>query len=180
MVNILVCAFMRRLYVPEIYRLQHAILSEAWNTTDRDESGQLEWPTIDELAIRLKKPKRKILIAVNFLQEKELTHWERQRDIVASRNKGQTALFKEELLNEGWEKAKTNLLRWVQIAGILAAIFFGYQKFKVESKSDSTLVQPKGKTQTTAALPKQTLIPTPYYKARPSPGQPVPDLPKKK
>lgn len=171
---------MVRLYVSRIYRLQHAILSEAWNTTDKDESGQLKWPTIDELVTRLKKPKVTVLRAVNYLQEKEFTHWDRDRDIVVSRPKGQIALFKEELLDEGWEKAKTNLLRWVQIAGILAAIFFGYQKFKVESKSDSTLVQPKGKAQTTAALPKQTTAPARYYKARPSPDQSVPDSSKKR
>lgn len=171
---------MARLYVPEIYRLQHAVLSEAWNTTERDEVQQLIWPTIDELSVRLKKPRRKILIAVNFLQEKELTHWDRNRDIVASRPKGQIALFKEELLDEGWEKAKANLLRWVQIIGILAAIFFGYQKFKTDSVSDSTLTQPKGRGQLTVKPPKQTSAPAPHYKTNPSTRQPVVDSSKTK
>ncbi|PRY34403.1 hypothetical protein CLV58_1177 [Spirosoma oryzae] len=119
-----------RLYVPELYRIQHAILARAWDSA-KDEQGVTNWPTVDELAKLIKKPQPKVLRAVNYLQQKELAHHDAQNNLVYCRPNGKLALFKEDLLEEGWEKFKANLLRWVQIVGITSGALIGIATFVI-------------------------------------------------
>lgn len=109
-----------RLYVPQFYRLQQKVLNQSWNHENGTNGGS-EAPSIDELILLTHESKSQILRAVNALQEKELAFHNPQTDKVHCRPKGKLILFKEDILDEGWEKFKVNLLRWMQIVGIITA-----------------------------------------------------------
>ncbi len=119
---------MNRLHVPKFYQLQHKILFQAWDMP-RVESGQVVGVSIEYLTSINKKPESVILRAVNYLLEKELVHQDPTTNQVYCRPKGKIALFKEDLLEEGWEKFKANFLRWSQIFGIVSGSFIAICTF---------------------------------------------------
>lgn len=118
---------MARLYVPRFHKLQHTILQLAWDKPEMQE-GQITGPTINELVDLTGATESQVLRAVQYLKERGFVHNGPKTNVVSSPT-GEVALRKEDILEEGWEKFKANLLRWVQIIGIASGAVIGVATF---------------------------------------------------
>lgn len=127
---------MARLYVPRFHKLQHTILQLAWDKPEMQE-GQIVGPTINELIDLTGASESRVLRAVHYLKERGFIHNGPKTNVVSSPT-GEVALRKEDLLEEGWEKFKANLLRWVQIIGIASGAVIGIATFIVNVVTTNT------------------------------------------
>lgn len=84
-------------------------------------NGGSDAPTVGDLILTTKKTERLVLRAVKILEDKGLIAYQTQTHKVYCTPKGEIILHKEDILEDGWEKFKVNLLRWMQIAGIVTA-----------------------------------------------------------
>ena len=168
-----------RLYIPQFYKLQQKVLHLSWDH-DNGRIGGTKAPSLDEIISITKKSKPQILRAVNALMEKELVSHNSQTDIVNCKPKGQLVLFKEDILEEGWEKFKVNLLRWMQIIGIVTASSIGIATFILTYTTTNSNKTEISKLQKEIELLKRKPIPVRYLPARPVVRQPYRDSLKKK
>ena len=155
---------MARLYVPQFHKLQHVILQEAWDKPEM-QGGQLIGPTINQLVDLTRASEPQVLRAVQYLKERGFVHNDPKANVVCSPI-GEVALHKEDLLEEGWEKFKANLLRWTQIGCLLVgaiiavANFTDFGKRKEQQKEVPMLLPAKEQNH------KQRQVSVPRYRAR--------------
>lgn len=168
-----------RLYVPQFYKLQQKVLNRSWDHHN-GLNGENDAPSIDDLVLLTQKSKSKILRAVNALQEKELAVHNPQTDKVYCKPKGKLILLKEDILEEGWEKFKVNLLRWMQIVGIITASFIAIATFVLTYTTTNSNKAEIGKLQKEIEYLKQTPTRVRYLPERPIVRQPGRDSLKKK
>lgn len=113
--------------------------------------------------------------------EKGLVMHNPQSDrVFCSKSKGEMTLLKEEILEEGWEKFKVNLLRWMQIVGIISASSIGIATFILTYTTTNSNKVEIGKLQKEIEYLKQKSVPVRYLPERPKVSQPVRDSLRKK
>lgn len=170
---------MTRLYVPTIYRLQQKILYLSWDHY-AGRNGGSDAPTVNELMTITKKTEGYVLRAVKSLEEKGLIAYQTQTHKVYCTPKGEIILRKEDILEDGWEKFKVNLLRWMQIAGIITASSIAIATFILTYTTTNSNKVEIGKLQKEIELLKRKPINAQHLPVRLVPHQPYQDSLRKK
>jgi hypothetical protein len=106
------------LFVPKLYTNQHRVLEKVYNVP-----SVREFPNIDGISKSLKLSVDDVMQAAHLLKGRGFAFVNRDKlpFVVGCTPDGAQALLQKALIEEGKEKGKTNLLRWMQITGILVA-----------------------------------------------------------
>ncbi|MBD2714754.1 hypothetical protein KBK19_06890 [Microvirga sp. STR05] len=114
------------MFVPKLYRNQHLVLGESYNSPSVN-----QFPDVEQIAVRTNLAKDDVMQAAYLLKGKGYVHVNRDKKpfIVACSPEGAQAYLQKKLLEEGKEKGKAELLRWIQIMGIVTASFIGLATF---------------------------------------------------
>ena len=157
---------MTRLYVPSLYRLQQKVLNLSWDHDAGQNSGS-DAPTVDELVSITGKTKEQVMRAVKTLEEKGLIGYQIQTTKVYCSPKGALILHKEDILEEGWERFKANLLRWTQIFGIFTASMIAIATFILTYTTTNSNKVEIGNLQKEIELLKRKPVSVQYLPERP-------------
>lgn len=168
-----------RIYVPKFYRIQQKILIRSWDHHN-GKDGKSDAPSIEELISLTKTNEVDVLRAVNALSDKELVVHNQQQGKVYCKPKGKVALLKEDVLEQGWEKFKVDLLRWTQIVGIASATTIGVATFILSvATTNRNKIEIEALKREVQAL-RQKQVSAPRLQARPKSYLPRQDSLKKK
>ena len=117
-----------RYFVPKIFVNQHRVLEKIYNV-----ASIREFPNVKELGTALQLNEDEIMQAAYLLKGRGFANVNRDKRpfIISCTPEGGQALLQKAILDEGKEKAKTNLLRWTQITGILIASIISVGTFLV-------------------------------------------------
>lgn len=112
--------------VPKLYLNQHRVLSKLYNVP-----SVREFPNIEEISISLNLSIDDVMQAAHLLKGRGFAfiHRDKHPFIVGCTPDGAQALLQRVLIEEGKEKAKANILRWTQIAGIIVASVISISTF---------------------------------------------------
>lgn len=106
------------IFVPKSYINQQRVLEKIYNVPSIG-----EFPNVQELVESLKLSEDEVMQAAHLLQGRGFAFVDRDKRpfVVGCTPEGAQALLQQVILEEGRERGKANLLRWMQIAGILVA-----------------------------------------------------------
>jgi hypothetical protein len=104
--------------LPRIYRNQHLVLGASYNSPSVN-----QFPNIQQVADKTGLSYDDVMQAAHLLSEQKLVHIQRDKTpfVVVCSPEGAKAFLSQKILEEGKERGKVNLLRWVQILGIVLA-----------------------------------------------------------
>ena len=117
-------------FAPKLFVNQHQVLEKIYNVP-----SVREFPNVEELAASLQLREDEVMQAAYLLQGRGFANVNRGKRpcVISCTPEGGQALMQKVILDEGREKAKANLLRWTQIAGILIASTIGIGTFIVNT-----------------------------------------------
>ncbi|KAA9327484.1 hypothetical protein F0P96_16000 [Hymenobacter busanensis] len=121
-----------RLYIPRHHKNQHHILNYVWRETKRGNNGQLDWPTFTRLSKELRLTPREVERGVYALVDKKYINVSKangREDVVTTSPAAEVPVMIEQILDDGWELAKTNMLKWLQVWSILVATLISLTSF---------------------------------------------------
>ena len=115
---------------PTKYILQHKVLQRTY-MSKKNGNGETEWHNVDELANLFSTSEEKVLQAAHLLSERKMVFVNRKSKpyVIACTPVGATAYFQKILLDEGREKIRSEVLRYLQMAGIFTASIIGILTF---------------------------------------------------
>jgi hypothetical protein len=121
--------------IPEAYLNQHRVLERIYNSPSVQ-----KFPNIAELSAELNLTEDEVIQASYLLVGRGFASVSRESRpfIVRCTPEGSNALMQRILLDEGKEKAKANILRWTQIAGIITASIISLSTFVMNTISTIT------------------------------------------
>ena len=105
-------------FVSKQFVNQHLVLEKIYNVP-----SVREFPNVQELANSLQLSEDDVMQAAHLLKGRGFANVNREKRpfVISCTPDGAQALLQRAILDEGREKAKANLLRWMQIAGIVVA-----------------------------------------------------------
>ncbi|WP_139362048.1 hypothetical protein [Hymenobacter sp. CRA2] len=107
-----------RFLIPPVFVRQHRVLDQVYNVPSIN-----DFPNVSEIANSTGMTEDEVVQAAYLLLERGMVSIDRGHKpyIIRCSPEGASAYLQKKLLAEGDEKGKANLLRWMQIFGIIVA-----------------------------------------------------------
>ena len=119
-------------FAPKLFINQHRVLEKIYNVP-----SVRDFPNVRELTMSLGLSEDEIMQAAYLLKGRGFANVSRDKQpfVISCTPNGGQAFLQQAILDEGRERFKANLLRWMQVGGILVASIISIGTFAINTLS---------------------------------------------